>query len=238
MSFTKRKFLSLPKSAQHKKISDLLKKLYYEFDRILFEKVKEYEIWMRAFWTKDATEESLSHSFHKHLQNSGRGLSEHDFLIKKQDRLFSNEQWLDVDIYLDQIRSAQNIGSIVRTTEAFRLGRLLFSDSMANLDHPQVKKTSMGAWKNVEAKKGSASKFEKRPLIAIETHQKATPLQDFKFPKTFTLILGNEEFGVSKEILSQADHIIEVPLCGLKNSLNVAACFSILAWKINLDLRY
>lgn len=237
MFFTKKKFLGLSKAAQHKKISQLLRDLNNQFNPILFEQIKKYEAWAQALWTKDASIESISESFHLHRQSAGIGISEHDLLIKNKDRSFSDEKWLDVDIYLDRLRSAQNIGNIVRTTEAFRLGRLLFSDSMANLNHPQVQKTSMGAWKNIEAETIKAKELVKKPLIAVETHKKAVSLQTFTFPKTFTLVLGNEEFGVSNEILRQANHIIEIPLYGLKNSLNVATCFGILAWKINLDLR-
>ena len=239
MTFTQKKFQSLSKESQHKKVSELLKKIYYNFDQKLLKKIQIYEEWMSAPWTNNPSVESIANSFHKHLKHSGRGVSEHSLLIKKHDRTTPKEDWLDVDIYLDRLRSAHNIGSILRTTEAFRLGRILFSVEMATTDHPQVTKTSMGASSLVKTKIiKSLEAFEKRPLIAIETHQKAIPLNDFIFPENFTLILGNEEFGVSEELLEKADHIVEVPLFGQKNSLNVAVCFSILAYKIRQDLKF
>lgn len=237
MSFTQKKFLSLTKSSQHKKISELLKKLYYHFNIHLFKEVQMLESWINSSWTLDHSLESISNSYHQHLKQSGKGVSEHSLLIKEFDLAKPKRDWLDIDIYLDRLRSAHNIGNIIRTTESFRLGRILFCKQMANSHHPQVIKTSMGASKLVITQEiKSFEDFEKRPLIAIETHQKAIALNDFTFPQSFTLILGNEEFGVSEKLLEKADHIIEVPLFGQKNSLNVAACFAILAWKISLDL--
>ncbi len=234
--FTQKKFNTLSKQAQHKKIAELLKELYFEFDDELFLSIQILESYMGLCWSINGDLESLSNSFHKHQTQTGIGISEHSLLIKDQDFKMPSKEWLNVVIYLDHLRSAHNIGNIVRTTEAFRLGKLCFSDGMADLSHPNVCKTSMGSHKCVEQIHSPIEDL-KGPLIVIETHQNAIPLEEFTFPKSFTLVLGNEEYGVSHSLLEKADHIIEVPLCGQKNSLNVAACFSILAWKIDQDLR-
>lgn len=232
--FTEAKFKSLCKSAQHKKVSELIKKLYFNFDLELFKYLKQLEEWLSCSWTEDATQESLSNSFHKHLKETGRGISEHDLLLKDQDREQPIEPDLNAVIYLDHLRSAHNIGNIVRTTEAFRLGKIACSPDMADLNHPAVQKTSMGTYKRVQTSSCSLDELPK-PLIAVETHKRAIPLDEYTFPETFTLALGNEEYGVSHAVLDQADVILEIPLVGCKNSLNVAACFSILAWKIRQD---
>jgi tRNA G18 (ribose-2'-O)-methylase SpoU len=62
------------------------------------------------------------------------------------------------------------------------------------------------------------------------------PLSDFIFPASFTLILGNEEYGISNESLKLADYIVEIPLFGAKNSLNVACAFAIAASQIRRQL--
>ena len=68
-----------------------------------------------------------------------------------------------------------------------------------------------------------------RPIIALETVEGATPHHEYPFPKSGTLVLGNEEYGCSQDILSVADAFISIPLYGRKNSLNVANAFSIVA---------
>lgn len=234
--FTQKKFNSLTKPAQHKKIAELLKKLYFEFDNDLYHTIKLLESYMGCEWTKSPQLEILSNSFHRHLQETGRGISEHDLWVKTGDKQAPSQDLLNVVVYLDRLRSAHNVGNIIRTVEAFRLGQIAFSDHMPDLNHPKIFKSAMGAEKLVSSTSNEIKKLP-RPLIAVETHQKAIPLESFTFPQTFTLILGNEEGGVSSDLLNQADHIIQVPLVGQKNSLNVAACFSIIAWRIHFDLR-
>ena len=71
-----------------------------------------------------------------------------------------------------------------------------------------------------------------RPIIALDTGDAALSVLEFDFPETFTLILGNEEYGISNESLAEVDYILEIPLFGAKNSLNVACAFAIAASKI------
>ncbi|MCH9634779.1 MAG: tRNA (guanosine(18)-2'-O)-methyltransferase [Chlamydiae bacterium] len=234
MLFTQRKFLSFPIARQHKKICELLKEFYLTRDQNTFKTVLQLESWMHCLWTSDESHSNISNSFHRHFKETGLGISEHDFLVKKKDRAEAQKDWLDAVIYLDRLRSAHNIGNIVRTIEAFRLGKLCFSPQMPNLLHPAVQKTSMGSHSYVQTIEKNISELPK-PLIVFETHHKAQSLDTFTFPKKFTLVMGNEEDGVSNSIIERADHIVEVPLVGCKNSLNVAACFSIIAWKIRED---
>ena len=57
-------------------------------------------------------------------------------------------------------------------------------------------------------------------------------IYDFTFPEKFTLILGNEEYGLSDEWLNQCDQIVTIPMWGFKNSLNVASAYAIAAYEI------
>lgn len=170
--------------------------------------------------------EAISNRFHDHVQGSGRGLKEHDFLVTSRDRLCA-EPALPITVYLDHIRSAHNVGSILRTIEAFSLGKVLFSEKTPRLEHPQVQKASMGAWKWIEETQEII-----RPVVVLETSALAKSVDDFVFPESFTLVLGNEEYGVSQSLLAQADHLIQIPMFGRKNSLNVANAFAIVAHRI------
>ncbi len=236
MLFTKKKFCSLPLTSQHKKISEGIMELLNHFDPERFAHLQQLEQWAQVDSGLTADFESLSNSYHLHLRGAKQSVSEHRLLVKKKDKESPARDWLDCVIYFDQLRSAHNIGNMIRTIEAFRLGKVCFSKNMAVLSHPQVVKTAMGAASMVQEVPCDFEKFP-APLIAIETHQKATALHKFKFPSSFTLIMGNEEYGVSEPLLEAADHIVEVPLWGQKNSLNVAACMAIIAWKIDQDLR-
>lgn len=218
-----RKFLSLPLPRQHQKCALALKKNDLQ-------SYAEWQSWMQLE-PIDYTPESLSNRYHFHLAQAGKSLKEHNLLIEQGDRNFSEETW-PIHIYLDHLRSAHNVGSIVRTTEALSLGTLYFSPQTPFINHPQVQKAAMGSAPWVKALPCIQIDALPKPLIALETTQNATSLYDFVFPETFTLALGNEEYGLSQEILNIADAFIRIPLRGRKNSLNVANAFAIAAAEI------
>ncbi len=175
----------------------------------------------------------LADRYHWHLSEAGRCLKEHNLLppIRKGDREPKSD-FLPIAIYLDNIRSAYNVGSILRTVEALRIGAVYFSEKTPFIDNEKVQRTAMGAAELVLAFRAVALLSLPRPLIALETSEDAEPVSEFLFPERFTLILGNEEYGVSEEALRAADHLIEIPMLGAKNSLNVACAFAIAAGAI------
>ncbi|MBP9841544.1 MAG: TrmH family RNA methyltransferase [Simkaniaceae bacterium] len=174
--------------------------------------------------------EERSSRYHMHLREAQRSVKEHHLLVTTRDRL-SHEPFLPLYIYLDHLRSAHNVGSIIRTTEALRLGTVVFSNQTPNLTNKKVRDTAMGAHENLPTKECPLIDLP-RPFIGLETVQGAHSIYDFPFPKSFTLIVGNEEFGISKEVLAECDHLVTIPLVGCKNSLNVACAYAIAAGMI------
>ena len=94
----------------------------------------------------------------------------------------------------------------------------------------------MGTSTEVPTTKNASLKNLPRPLIALETAPLAPSIYDFSFPPTFTLLLGNEEYGLSRESLDQADQLVQIPLQGSKNSLNVACAYAIVAAEIRRQI--
>ena len=183
--------------------------------------------------------ETIADLYHHHAKMAEVSFKEHNLLpqmITPSQVIIGDkkegEPFLPIDIYLDRLRSAHNIGSIIRTTEAFRLGKVIFSKEMIDASSKQIQDTSMGASEWVACEKTSDLSTLKRPLIALETVEGAPAYFDFTFPPSFTLALGNEEQGLSSEVLEKADICIQIPLWGRKNSLNVASAFSIVAGEI------
>ena len=229
MSYSQKKFLSFPLNKQHKKAAELLR-LYYE-QKASLKPYREIEAWLKLP-PIDSNPQVLADRFHFHLKLASVSLKEHNLLqnLKRFDRL-SQTPYLPIAIYLDHLRSGHNIGSIMRTTEAFRLGTVHFSSEMPDTKNKKVKDASMGTSNLVPL--GYAPLIElPKPLIALETVKGARSLFEFHFPKTFTLLIGNEEYGLSEKALKAADHMIEIPLQGSKNSLNVACAFGIVAAEI------
>lgn len=218
----------------HKKAAEALREAY--LDETKFPHYQELEA-LLSLAPISYTFEALSDRYHEHLRLATISFKEHSFLpnISHLDSL-SNEPFLPIDIYLDNLRSAHNVGSILRTTEAFRLGEIHFSEKTPFADHPKITKSSMGTASIVPCHQKTPLQALKRPLIALETAKTAISLYEFAFPPSFTLLLGNEEYGLSQSSLTEADIILKIPLVGLKNSLNVANAFAITAGEIRRQL--
>ena len=194
--FTKVKFLSFSLEQQHKKCAELLKILYETSELEKLEHYNEMTSWMDIPFPLDehSNRKAISDAYHKHLRLSSQFLKEHNLLpsVKTGDKKEALPKF-SIDIYLDQIRSGHNVGSIIRTVEAFSLGDVYFSKDTPFIDNKKVLDASMGSHLFVHAHKNADLNTLKRPIIALETCDKALSLYDFLFPTSFTLVVGNED---------------------------------------------
>jgi len=163
---------------------------------------------------------------HRLLVQLGQEPADWDFTARFDGS--SKRKVLPLSIYLDDIRSPFNVGSIFRSAEALGAKEVLLSPGTASPDHPRAKRTSMGTteilpWRVVEPMDLDP------PFFALESG--GIPVAEYYFPKTGTVILGSEELGVSPELLQRADESlgrVSIPLLGSKGSLNVSVAFGIL----------
>jgi tRNA G18 (ribose-2'-O)-methylase SpoU len=179
----------------------------------------------------------LADRYHWHMQLAGLSLKEHHLLptIRTGERTPKLE-FPNIAIYLDHVRSAYNVGSILRTVEALRIGKVYFSEKTPFIDNEKVQRTAMGAAELIPCFQNVALSSLPRPLIALDTGNSALSVAEFDFPASFTLILGNEEYGISNESLKEVDYVVEIPLFGAQNALNIACAFAIAAAKIRGSL--
>jgi len=147
---------------------------------------------------------------------------------------------LPMTVYVEDIRSPFNVGSIFRTAEAFGAEKILLSPRTPLPTHSRAMRTSLGAtlaipWETAELSALGVG----AEVFALETG--GTPLSEFPFPRRGVVLLGSEELGLSPEALSLADRSlgrVSIPLGGAKRSLNVSVAFGILmhAWSAALRL--
>ncbi len=232
MIFTKRKFLNLEPKQRHKKCAELLRS-YYEAKLTDFTEYNILLSWLKYLPYEYTDMKGLANRYHWHLQLAGQSLKEHHLLptLRTGDHAPKRDFPIRA-IYLDHVRSAYNVGSILRTVEGLRTGRVYFSEKTPFIDNEKVSRTAMGAAQLVPCFQGVPLSKLPRPIIALDTSDAALPVADFEFPESFTLILGNEEYGISSESLQEADQIVEIPLYGAHNALNIACAFAIAAARI------
>ena len=154
---------------------------------------------------------------------------------------------------LHNIRSVHNVGSIFRTGDGAGVSRLwLTGYTPAPIDRfgrirDDLAKVSLGAERRIpwqQAADLSTAIIELKDagflILALEQHPQSCNIFDFTFPegcKKAALIVGNEVEGISEDELSEADAIIEIPMQGTKESLNVSVATGIALYTIRQDFR-
>jgi len=169
----------------------------------------------------------------------GRNMKDEDFLIFTQDGKETETEKIPLSLILDNLRSSFNIGSIFRTAECLGISEILLCGYSATPENPKVRKTAMGTEKKVKwqhfEKVEQAIDFCKNKNIsvyALETASNAKKISEINFPNPLAVILGNEALGISKEILKSVDEVVQIPLAGWKNSLNVGVAAAICSYEI------
>ncbi len=157
-------------------------------------------------------------------------------------------------VVLDNIRSLHNVGSIFRTADALGIEKIYLSgitpepvDRYGRVRKP-LAKVSLGAerfvaWEKIRASL-SAIKSLKRggfKIFALEQSLKAVSYFRFKaaentqWPLT-ALVVGNEVTGLPLAILKQCDKVLEIPMSGRKESLNVAVAFGVVGFHLKFSV--
>lgn len=140
---------------------------------------------------------------------------------------------------LDNVRSVWNVGSMFRTADAAGLGGLYLCGMTATPPRSDMEKTALGATETVPwdywrdaAEAIAALRAKGVAIVALEQTADARPYDDFpcSFPACF--VVGHEVRGVSRKVLDLADHRVEIPMAGVKRSLNVAVSFGVMAYRL------
>lgn len=144
-----------------------------------------------------------------------------------------------VHVVVDNIRSAFNVGSIFRTSDAGGVAHIHLCGMAAHPPHKKLEKTALGAFEYVpwtyheRVKDGLAQLKEQGiPIVAIEVAEAAQDLHDFDWPRPVAIVFGNEVNGIHERNLKRCDHVVKIPMHGFKNSINVATAFGIVLYDI------
>ena len=151
----------------------------------------------------------------------------------------------EVYLILDNIRSNFNVGSIFRTADCVGVKKIFLCGlTPAPLDRfgrevAEIKKVALGAEKNIIWEKVVSTsrlidklKKEGIEIVSLELAKGALDYKKFKPKNPFAIILGNEVDGIAKKILEKSDEVIEIPMKGKKESLNVSISAAVALFRI------
>jgi len=160
--------------------------------------------------------------------------------LKKKLRKINKE----IIVIAHNIRSAFNVGSIFRTSDAAGVSRIILGGYCPYPPHPKLLKVSLGAEKTIPYEKcgriwRKIVDFKKQDyqIIALEKNKEAENIFNFKPKFPLVLILGNEKKGLSPKILKHCDKVLFIPMQGRKESLNVSVAYGIAAYQLTTKLK-
>lgn len=152
---------------------------------------------------------------------------------------------MEIQVLLHNIRSAHNVGSIFRTADAAGVTKVLLSGytptptDKFGRTQKDIAKTALGAerflpWEyakepNMMLQKAREEGFE---IVGIEQDVRAKDYRSFEAGKKALFLLGNEVRGLSPVLRDRCDTILEIPMRGEKESLNVAVAAGIVLFNI------
>lgn len=144
-----------------------------------------------------------------------------------------------VHLVLDNLRSAFNVGSILRTSDAAAVAGVHLCGITPCPPHPQIARTALGAsryvpWHHHDTTLEGLAHVRSLGcrVVALETSDRAMSYLTPSYAKPLALIVGHEVAGVSPDILDAADDIVFIPMSGVKNSINVATSAGIVLFEI------
>lgn len=143
-------------------------------------------------------------------------------------------------VILDNLRSAHNVGSILRTCDALGVEDVYLCGITPTPSlNSKVKKTSLGAEDNLniiyqENVESIITEIKNRgfQIIGLELSPNSVNIADLKTQEKFALVVGNEVSGVSEEAQRLCDALVAIPMKGIKESLNVSVAFGIAGYTL------
>jgi len=162
-------------------------------------------------------------------------------LDRKSVDEFKQSDKFPIIVVLENIRSAYNVGSVFRTSDAFLIEAIYIIGYSAKPPHKEIKKTALGAEETVTWKYFKTSteaidelKIRKYKVYAVEQAEESYKLHsaNFRQNEKIAVVFGNEVTGVEQTTIHLCDGCIEIPQLGMKHSLNIATAAGIVLWEL------
>ena len=152
---------------------------------------------------------------------------------------FAEAQKMPLTVVLDDVRSMHNVGSVLRTADAFRLEAVYLCGITGTPPHAEIHKTALGAedsveWQHFSTALEAVEELRSRgvTVLSVEQAEGSTILPIFRpdISQSYAIVLGNEVKGVHQEVIDASDGCLEIPQFGTKHSMNVSVTAGIVIY--------
>ena len=159
---------------------------------------------------------------------------------------FKEAEKLPLIVVLDDVRSMYNIGSVFRTSDAFRVEAVYLCGITGTPPHPEIHKTALGGedsvnWKYFPTALEAVRELKDKDyhVFAIEQCEGSTLLPELQLEpitegsqlRGYAVVFGNEVKGVHQEVIDECQGCLEIPQFGTKHSMNVSVTAGIVIWE-------
>jgi|Deesub1362B_J571_1020462.scaffolds.fasta_scaffold09845_2 tRNA G18 (ribose-2'-O)-methylase SpoU len=164
----------------------------------------------------------------------------HEIFLQRPDvETIEREGRFPIYVVAENIRSLYNVGSIFRTSDGARIQKLFLCGYTGFPPRNEISKTALGAEKTVPWEYHRSArevilrlKDEGIPVILLEQTDRSHHYARFRYPFPLCLVIGNEVEGISDDVVELADAAVEIPMFGIKHSLNVAVAYGVVLFEI------
>ena len=242
--YTEPKFLAMKEPSKFKRLAELLRVIILQLGDDVPRAKREFETYAEWLHLPDSerltgkNQAQMIDLYKTFRTRAGLGF-ERDVYLEQEpgDREVANEKPIQFAVLVHNLRSAFNVGSIIRSTDCFGLEGVHLSGYSCNPDHVTVKSAARGCQEWIPIKRWESPfdciKWHKEngyEIIALETGEDIPSINNVTWPAKGLIVLGNEELGIAPEIMAEATMKVTIPMAGRKASMNVAGAFAIMAF--------
>lgn len=169
-----------------------------------------------------------------------RKLQYHEIIAKARDLdTIKKTPKRPIVAVIDNVRSLHNVGAIFRTSDGAGLEKLYLCGITGTPPRNEIRKTSLGAedavnWEYHENPLDITQRLQQQgyQIVVLEHTTHSINFQNAKYKYPLCLVVGHEHHGVTDQVVEMADLAIEIPMSGLKQSLNVSVAFGVAVYEI------
>ena len=161
------------------------------------------------------------------------------FNVRPKLEDLKNEQRFPIYCLVEDVRSLYNVGSIFRTSDAVKLSKLFLTGFTGFPPRREIEKTALGStesvpWQHYKNTSDAIHELKNNniKLIALEHTSESIPYNQFEYEFPFCLLLGNEVEGLSEKTIEKIDYSVDIPMFGLKQSLNVSVAYGVVIFHV------